>query len=182
MTSRKLFSEIIELFWTTYMRKVHIQKNVSLVHQTAEIWGSEIQIHYTKTKPSQLVLVHFIWNWSEIREFSMGSKIREFSMGSKIREFSMGLYANLSGSIYTFSGASDLKFGINSSASVFRRSFVICPAFFYCGFKVTLNKKIIPEFELDFDCMSLSSEYEFEFETKRTSRNGVFPGGHPSKY
>ena len=37
--------------------------------------------------------------------------------------------------------------------------------------------------------MSLSSEYEFEFEfgfefgfeTKRTSRNGVFPGGHPSK-
>ena len=56
----------------------------------------------------------------------------------------------------------------------------------YCGFNVTLNKYIffIPEFELDFDCMSLSSEYEveFEFATKRTSRNGVFPGGHPSKY
>ena len=51
---------------------------------------------------------------------------------------------------------------------------------------MTLNKYIffIPEFELDFDCMSLSSEYEveFEFATKRTSRNGVFPGGHPSKY
>ena len=49
---------------------------------------------------------------------------------------------------------------------------------FYCG------KMFIPEFEFDFDCMSLSSEYEFEFEfeAKRTSRNGVFPGGHPSKY
>ena len=50
---------------------------------------------------------------------------------------------------------------------------------------MTLNKYFfIPKFEFDFDCMSLSSEYEFEFEfeKKRTSRNGVFPGGHPSKY
>ena len=27
----------VQLFWTTYMGKVHIPKNGSLVHQTAEI-------------------------------------------------------------------------------------------------------------------------------------------------
>ena len=36
--------DFVQLFWTTYMRKVHIPKNGSLVHQTAEIWAFEVQI------------------------------------------------------------------------------------------------------------------------------------------
>ena len=44
-------------------------------------------------KPSYLLLVHFIWNQS------------------KVREFSMGLYGTTNGPIFTFSRASDLKFG-----------------------------------------------------------------------
>ena len=48
------------------------------------------------TKPSYLVLVHFIRNQS------------------KIREFSVGLYGTLNGSIFTLSRASDLKFGKHS--------------------------------------------------------------------
>ena len=32
-------------FWSTYMRKVYIwKKDVSLVHQTAEVWASDVQI------------------------------------------------------------------------------------------------------------------------------------------
>ena len=46
----------VQLFWTTYMRKVHIAKNSSLVHQKAEIWAFEIQI--APYKPAYLVLVH----------------------------------------------------------------------------------------------------------------------------
>ena len=36
--------DFVQLFWTTYMRKVHISKNGSLVKQTAEIWTFEVQI------------------------------------------------------------------------------------------------------------------------------------------
>ena len=34
----------VQLFLTTYMRKVHIFENGSLVHQTAEIWAFEVEI------------------------------------------------------------------------------------------------------------------------------------------
>ena len=45
--SWKYFSEIlgfIQLFWMTYLRKVHILKTDMQVHQTAEIWTFEVQI------------------------------------------------------------------------------------------------------------------------------------------
>ena len=54
------------------MRKVHIQKNGSLVHQTAEIWKFNMKFILLHNKPSYSVLVHVIWNQSKIREFSMG--------------------------------------------------------------------------------------------------------------
>ena len=44
---KNYFSEImdfVQLFWMTYMRKVHIPKNGCLVHQTAGIWAFEVQI------------------------------------------------------------------------------------------------------------------------------------------
>ena len=34
----------VQLFWTTYIRKVHIQNNASSVHQTAEMWAFEVLI------------------------------------------------------------------------------------------------------------------------------------------
>ena len=34
----------VQLFWTIYMRTVHIKNNGSSVHQTAEIWAFDIQI------------------------------------------------------------------------------------------------------------------------------------------
>ena len=36
--------DFVQLLWMTYMREVHILKNGSLVHQTAEIWAFKIQI------------------------------------------------------------------------------------------------------------------------------------------
>ena len=72
------------------MRKVHIPENVSLVHETDEIWAFEVQILLC-TKPSYLVWVLCIWN------------------RSKTREFSAGLYRTLNGSIFTFSRASDFE-------------------------------------------------------------------------
>ena len=48
MTSQKLCfwnnGLIGQLFWTTCMRKVHIPKNGSSVHQTTETWAFEVQI------------------------------------------------------------------------------------------------------------------------------------------
>ena len=78
----------VQLFWTSYMRKVHIPKNGSLLNQTAKICFLKFKSLHTKS--SYLVFVH-IWNQS------------------KIREFSMGLYGTLNGSIFTFSRAGDLK-------------------------------------------------------------------------
>ena len=44
---KKYFHEtmgFVQLFWTTYLRKVHFTKTGSLVHQTAEIWAFEVQV------------------------------------------------------------------------------------------------------------------------------------------
>ena len=75
------------------MRKVHVPKYGSLGYQTDEIWAFDIQI---AQNPQYLMLVHFISNQS------------------KIREFSMGLYGTLNSPVFTFSRASDLKFGTHS--------------------------------------------------------------------
>ena len=34
----------VQLFWMTYVSKVHIPKRGSLVRQTADIWAFEVQI------------------------------------------------------------------------------------------------------------------------------------------
>ena len=73
------------------MRKVHIPKNGSFVHKTAEIVLLKFKLLHTK--PSYLGLVHFSWNQSKIREFS-----------------NMRLYGTLNGSVFTFGTASNLKF------------------------------------------------------------------------
>ena len=68
------------------------------MRQTDQIRYGLLKFKLPNTKPS-LVLVHFIWN------------------RSKIREFSMGLYGTLNGSV--FSRASDLKFAHILEAAVY---------------------------------------------------------------